>query len=548
MKKIVALLLSFVLALSLLTSLTGCSERNTAKSGELSISPAGEFPIVNEPVELTVWAILSSGVEDYSTNYQSEWYEEYSGVKIHWINVPAQGWADSFKTSVMGGDYPDIYLYDFSTSEVQACAQAGAVIPLNSLIDEHCPNIKRILEDSPEIKNSITSTDGNIYTLFSESYNVNAYTQKLWVNKSWLEKYTADTGKGMPQTTTDFEDMLTYFKNNDMNGNGNNSDEIPYMGTNGLDGMYNLFGAFVPSVSSNNSYGCYQLSDGTTSFAYTSEEYREALKYINGLYEKGLISDQSFTISTKDRFAYTSGKPENAKVGVVTGVTADNVVQLEKEEGTLDYSDYVAIPPLEGPNGVRTIMTFGESTFALKNAITTKCKYPEIAAKWLDYWYSEEGRLWSVNGGIEGKDWWYEETEDSKVVAHSDEALKSTNFCWRGSGVNYALQDSDFKAMGKESLATNNYLATYYANTEYSKYAQKVEWPAVVWVTGDSEEGLEYSELSKLIVDCVQLNYTDFIFGKKNIDDDKIWNEYKNKLNDIGVSRYIELVNKYKNA
>ena len=81
-----------------------------------------------------------------------------------------------------------------------------------------------------------------------------------------------------------------------------------------------------------------------------------------------------------------------------------------------------------------------------------------------------------------------------------------------------------------------------------SKYAQKVEWPAVVWVTGDSEEGLEYSELSKLIVDCVQLNYTDFIFGKKNIDDDKIWNEYKNKLNDIGVSRYIELVNKYKNA
>jgi hypothetical protein len=43
-------------------------------------------------------------------------------------------------------------------------------------------------------------------------------------------------------------------------------------------------------------------------------------------------------------------------------------------------------------------------------------------------------------------------------------------------------------------------------------------------------------------------NWEPFIFGKKNINDDKTWSEYKNKVNDIGVSRYIELVNKYKNA
>ncbi len=548
MKRIISFLLTAALCISLLTSMAGCQNRDVESLSNATVSPAGVFPIVDEPVELTVWAILSSAVDDYNTNYQSEWYEEYSGVKIHWINVPAQGWADSFKTSVMGGDYPDIYLYAFSTSEIQACAQIGAIIPLNSLIEEHCPNIKKILDENPDIKENITSTDGNIYTLFTESYNVNAYTQKLWVNKSWLESYTAATGAGMPKTTGEFEKMLTYFKDHDMNDNGDSTDEIPYLGTNGLDGMYNLFGAFVPSVSNNNSYGCYPLADGTTGFAYTSEAYRQALKYINGLYEKGLISDQSFTISTKDRFAYTSGKPETVKAGVVSGVTADNVVQLEKDAGTMDYSDYVAIPPLEGPNGVRSIMSFGETAFALKNAITSSCKYPEIAAKWLDYWYSEQGRLWGINGGIEGEDWWYEETEEGKVVAHSEKAMQSSNFCWRGAGVNYALQDSDFAAMGKASLPTNNYLATYYANLAYSDYAQFVEWPVAVWAPGDSEEGLEYSELSKLIVDCVQIHYTDFIMGRKNIDDDSQWNAYKAEIEAIGVNRYIELVNKYKNA
>ncbi len=392
-KKLGCAILSAVVLL-----IAGCNASETDNNSEnvsginenVGILPNGEYPIVtDDSVELTVWAILSSEIEDYSTNKQSEWYEEYSGVKINWINIPRNGWADQFKLSVMSGEYPDIYLYDFDTTEVQACTELGAIIPLNNLIEEYCPNIKKYLDNDPELRASVTAPDGNIYTLFSKSYNSMAYKHKLWVNKDWFEMYKKDTGKDMPQTTDDFEGMLVYFKEHDMNGNGDPDDEIPFLGQDGLDGMYFLFNAFVTSNSSQGAFGCY-LDNDQLKFAFNSDEYREALKYINGLHEKGLISDQTFTISQSDRFAYTSAVPDKIRAGVVSSVTADGIVQLSSNETLPDYSDYIAIPPIAGPNGHRTVVTDGEYTISLKNAITSSCKHPEIAARWLDYWFGKK--------------------------------------------------------------------------------------------------------------------------------------------------------------
>lgn len=538
--------------------MAGCSTSETSGNsgnasnaeGNVGISPNGQYPIVTDnSVELTVWAILSSEIEDYSTNTQSKWYEEYSGIKVNWINIPRNGWADQFKLSVMSGEYPDIYLYDFDTTEVQACAELDAIIPLNDLIDEYCPNIKKYLDDDSELKASVTAPDGNIYTLFSKSYNTAAYKHKLWVNKNWLEMYKNDTGKDMPQTTDDFENMLVYFKEHDMNGNGDPSDEIPFLGYDGLDGMYFLFNAFVTSNSSQGAFGCY-LDNNQLKFAFNNDEYREALKYINRLYKKGLISDQTFTISQSDRFAYTNGTSDKIRAGVVSSVTADSIVQLSNNTALPDYSDYVAIPPLAGPNGHRTFVTDGEYTISLKNAITSSCKYPEIAARWLDYWYSEEGRLWSINDGREGVDWEY---SDGNTLFGNGKIVKpikgeSGNTCWAGQGVAYMISADDFTHMDADSIATNNVLATYNADLLYHSYAVDTIWKKILWIDGvntTNDDSIEYSEVYGLINRYVIESYTNFILGKKDISDDSEWRSYTNELNKMGLQRYLELVELY---
>lgn len=458
------------------------------------------------------------------------------------------GWADAFQLSVMNGEYPDIYLYDFSSLEVDICAEYGAIIPLNQLIEENCPNIKKYLDNRPDIKGAITAPDGNIYTLYTESYNISAYTQKLWVNQEWLNQYTEATGRSMPENIDEFEQMLRYFKDNDMNGNGDATDEIPYMGYSGVEGIYALMGAFVPSNSSRNSYGCITDSDGRSQFYYNTDEFREALKYLNRLYREGLISDQTFTIDSVDRYRYTSGGQSNVTVGVASAVNISDIIQLGNSE--MDYTAYIAIPPMEGPDGVRTAVTAGETTINLRNAITSSCQYPEIAAKWLDYWYSEEGRLWSVNGGLENVHWSYEDGEsitgEDKIVVHADDVDIYDNFCWSGKGVAYMVNENDFAHMDIGSLGMDASLATYAANEEYSRYGVLSGWPSIVWTTDDMEDyATEYSELESLIENYVTQNYTGFIMGKQDVNDDAQWEKYVSGLNELNLSRYIELTELY---
>lgn len=545
----------FILIITLMVCMISCTSSSSEKNintKSVSYSKPGEFPIVSDDtVELTVWAILSSEIDDYSTNYQSEWYEEYSGIKVHWINVPMHGWANAFQLSVMNGEYPDIYLYDFNSSEVNICVEYGAIIPLNELIEENCPNIKRYLNTRSDIKDAVTAPDGNIYTLFTESYDISAYKQKLWVNRNWLNQYTEATGKKMPETTNEFKEMLVYFKGNDMNGNGDATDEIPYMGYSGVEGVYALMGAFVPSNSSSSAYGCIVDSDGKCQFYYNTSEFKEALKYLNELYEESLISDQTFTISTNDRYRYTSNGQSRSTVGVVSAVNISDIVQLGNSE--MDYTAYIAIPPLTGPNGIHTAVTAGETTIALRNAITSSCQYPEIAAKWLDYWYSEEGRLWSINGGLENIHWTYEKgksvTDEDTIVVHTNDIDIYNNFCWSGKGVAYMINESDFAHMSMDSLGKNASLATYIANTEYSKYRVLSGWPNIVWVTDNMQDySTEYSELENLIENYVTQFYTEFIIGKLDINDEEEWKRYIDGLDALDLNRYIELIELYVNS
>lgn len=546
-RNIIALLLAVILVLGTCTACTKENGKNSDNSNQLKLSPVGEYPIVtNGKAELTVWSILSSDCSDYETNQQSVWYEEYSGVKVKWVNVPASGWADAFQLSVVNGDLPDIYIYPFDTSEVDICAEYKAIIPLNDLIEDYAPNINEYLENNPEIRKTITNRKGEIYTLFNSSYNVgDAYKQKLWVNKSWLEKYTEKSGIEMPSTTEEFEDMLVFFKENDMNNN-NKNDEIPMMGKNGVDGVYNLANAFVPSNSAEG-YGCVADENGKVKeFAYATEEFRDALKYMNNLYKQGLISDQTFTISDEERYKYTS--VDNSSVGVVTAPSISQIVLLGNSK--MDYDDYVAIPPLKGPKGVRGAVTLGENTLTLRNAITSACKQPELAMRWLDYFYSTEGQLWSINGGLQGEHWKYETKTDNgvetKTLVHNKNVDVTDNFCWGKNGVNYMLTEEDMTHIDKSELSTNANLADYLANEAYSEYGIESGWDTIVWTSDDLKEvASEYSEIVSLIKNHVTESYTNFVLGTKDINDDAAWKVYIDKLKELKVDRLVELTELY---
>lgn len=541
MQKIFAI----ILALCLCFSVTACAPAESPLSSAPASSGDPTTPV--ETVTLNVWAIESPSISDYESNGQSVWMNQETGINVNWMAVPQNGWYSAFQASVMGGEDVHIYCYPFDTMETEMLGtQMNYILPLEDLITpENTPNIWAILEANPSLKSLITAPDGHIYTLFANDvYNLMAYTQKLWINRIFLEKYTAETGKGMPETTVEFEEMLVYFNTHDMNGNGI-QDEIPYMGQTGVDGMYNLFGSFLPSNSSGNGYGCYQDENGETCFAYNQETYKEALAYASNLYAQGLISPDSFSINTNDLYSYTSGDRNVVRVGVVAGAGIQNVVQLSSAENTMTYDDYVALPPMAGPNGIRTIVTVGETTVSLRNAITAKCPDPVAAIKWLDAGYSETARMFAVYGGLENIDWKYTDGETINGSGRVITSLRENaeNACWAGQGISYRVTEEDYLTMDIAQISTNADLATYRANLAYRPYAVLNHWPAIVWAGEQTDAATEYSELNSLIGKTVTEYYTDVILGRKNLTTD--WDTYVQVLEDIGVERFVDLVELY---
>lgn len=544
MKKLFAFLLALCLCFT--TTACGASGDSTPESTVPSASPDPTAP-TDSGASLNVWAIESAAITDYATNAQTLWMEQQTGTHINWLAVPSTGWYSAFQASVMAGEAVDIYLYPFDTMEAEMLGtQMGCIIPLEDLITpENTPNICSILDQNPHLWDLITAPDGHIYTLFANDvYQLNAYTQKLWVNRQFLERYTAETGFGLPETTEEFRQMLLYFNTHDMNADGIQN-EVPYIGVSGVDGMYNLFGSFLPSNSSGNGYGCCLNEEGKLTFAYNQDAYKDALAYVRSLYEQGLISPDTFTTSADARYSLTSGDRDAVRAGVVTGVNAASVVQLTDGEGTMTYDDYIPLPPLMGPEGVRTIVSTGETSVSLRNAITSQCADPVAAIRWLDAGYSEEARLFAVYGGLEGLNWTSAEGETVLGAGNVISALDTTaeNASWNGQGIVYRVTEQDYLTMDANQIGTNDALATYRANLAYRPFMVQNPWPPIVWVGSNADAAGEYSELNGLIQKTVTEYYTDVILGRKNLDND--WDAYIQTLNDIGIARFLELAELY---
>ena len=144
----------------------------------LTVSGPGEFPIVDEPVELTVMACVNVTVESWKENARMLEYEKETGVKINWIEVVDADIQETIRRALISGETPDIVLWWFAdTAMLQTFGSAGTILPLNDLIENYTVNAKAQLEADPKLKAFMTSQDGNIYTLWNVQSNEN---EMIW--------------------------------------------------------------------------------------------------------------------------------------------------------------------------------------------------------------------------------------------------------------------------------------------------------------------------------------------------------------------------------
>lgn len=521
--------LSLLLILSLM--LMGSAYADLTESG-LPICTDGD-------AELDVMCFMSAAQADYATSYHTQWLEERTGVHINFIVCNNNEWNTNFQLSLASEDYPDIYCGGFGTNTIVELSSAGVIIPLEDAIEAYAPNLTALLEENPDIRKAITAPDGHIYafpTIRSQEAE-DTYMYKTWVYNDWLEAYTDATGNGMPETTDEYKDMLIYFRDNDMNGNGDPTDEIPLTGTysrESNDPFYYFMNGFCYCTSS----FVQADEDGNVTTMATSDEFREGLMYLNDLYNEGLLYEGTYTQSLTQFRAMTSVSPENVIIGAAAAGYPMRLVT--PAEGLVQYLDYTAVPPVTGPNGYHGTPAGYANQVTMNNIITSACEDVELAVRWLDDAYSAEGKAWYTYGGVEGVDW---EWVDEPSFGGGERSVKRLTARENETYLSYVIPVVTDRAVFDSNAAsdtpTSTTLCGLLAIKDYETDAVMTGFPPTVWCM-DEDLIQEMSELKTQVVTNGIITYVDkFILGVLDIHDDQVWADYIQELEDRGLEQYL---------
>jgi len=370
----------------------------------LSLCGVQALPIVDEVVEYTIVCPDETWVEPLNESTITQWILEDMNIKINWEEIPSSEYKDKRNLLLAADELPDAFIWSaFTNAELANYGGQGLFIPLNDLIEEYGVNHKMIFDRYEALPGAYTMLDGNIYNVLAtnECYHC-FYSLKAWINKQWLD----NLGLEYPNTLEEFEAVLAAFKEQDANGNGDAGDEIP------MSGCANSWNSKIyPFLL--NSFLHFEddkylslTEDGNVIFAPVQPEFREGIAYIAGLVEKGLIEKESLT-QTDEEMKVKNSNGSEPVIGVVPG----GVWWISMESGAPGQADlrarqYMALSPLEGPNGVRISPRMSNEGYEIGHTvITSACADPVPLFKLFDYMLGDVNLTIRLNMGVEGEDW-----------------------------------------------------------------------------------------------------------------------------------------------
>lgn len=162
-KKMLLLSLVVMLVASVITACSGSTSKNenaSQKSGDNSKVSEGSGEVAKkEPVTFTIFNGVS-GTKDINSNETTigKLLEEQTGVNFK-LEYLVGDLTTKIGTMIASNKYPDVLIPDAAIEEV---LNAGGFIPLDDLIEEHGPNIKRVY--GPYL-DQLKAKDGKLYIL-----------------------------------------------------------------------------------------------------------------------------------------------------------------------------------------------------------------------------------------------------------------------------------------------------------------------------------------------------------------------------------------------
>lgn len=455
--------------------------------------------------------------------------EKATGLDLEFIHPPQDDDGTYFSSVVASGMWPDIWNADFSKypGDVDGAISDGLIININDYVnEEYMPNYMAIYNGlSPnEQKNMVN--DSGIHTKLGVSLDpveilINEQHTGPIVRSDVLEKLGIES----PVTLDDFTAMLYALKDEGFETPLGLFKFTEWTETNSTF-IAGAFGTLVDTTK-----GFLVDEEGNAQYAMINDGRKEYLAYLNKLYTDGII-DRDFVNRTE---ADTKKLMYNGTVAcmAVGNWETREIIQLGQTVDPEFMIQGIALPR-KNADDLYTVGYRREQGTDSNDGfqISTTCKYPELAAKWIDFQYSDLG-LELMNYGpqeYDGHTIWTKDDEghyvfDDYIINNPDVAFNTIR-SW------YSI---------------DNMQAIYHADYQKIQYDAPICWQCwEAWGYNVSNEGhipqgltLTADESNDVVKVMSTISaYVDemtykFILGEESLDN---WDAYVQQVKDLGIA------------
>ena len=542
MKKLIAMMLALVMTLSLCVACGGNGGTAAGNQG------GGDDQGV---IKLTVGLPTKATVLSYEENALTYWLEEQCGVDLSFI--PYSGGTDigtQISTTVAAQQpLPDILFGVGLGDEVyRGYGRDGYFKDLTPYFEDKEGASKTFwtrLEvtftetEIDDILRKIMDPDSGKFfgvpTMDTTMIDVMDY--QMWINAEWLDYLKLD----MPTDIDSLYNVLVKFRDGDPNQNGKKDEIALYGGQEaGLGGdvvnwLVNMFLYF------NDRKNFSIDEDGQVYAPFITDEYREALKFINKLISEGLMLDSVFNTKMSEMPMITTPASGTALVGCFAGH-----LTIHADYNNPIMQQYKSLP-------LWSAAVFNDHNCKVNNFISSDCANPDKAFEVMMTIWSEEGSR-RVRYGEYGVNW-----TDADEGAVSDlglpadfkllkDPLVQQNTClWSGASCTLCVWAELETAQLVTELSPGEAVkqqmhAESYANFKAAaeKYNPKGELICPTLVLTEEEKEDTQSQRTAC-ADYYKKSRTDFSTGDLDPNSDSDWKKYVDTLWDLGLQDWLDV-------
>ena len=442
--------------------------------------------------------------------------EEKTGIRlVGTVSETASQEGVEFNTMLTSSELPDVIRH--KTDGLRELANDGGLVPLNELIDEYAPNIKKFFENCPEGKAIATLDDGKIYFIpgtLSEVDIKASPSEAYFIRTDWLNKL----GLKVPKTIEEYHDVLLAFATKDPNGNGI-KDEVPFFDEN------KSLQRLLPLFNAGNGFVYNEKCDDII-YSPITEEYKYAMNELAKWYKEGIIDKEIFsrTNARKQLLGQNLGGSTSHWIGSTSNIAA----AAAKTHTEMKFD--IMLPPADITGRVVAKRSRGLlHGFAWGISKDTTKEEQIDLIKYFDFWMSEEGStLYSY--GVEGVSY---EKDANGNLTWTEAALAHEGGVPEYRRVIGAAENGSIAQLEVEKSSMNEG-----ARKGFEMYESIVQ-PPVPTLCFNMEEIKIRDKYNTNISTAVEEQQQKWIMGKEDVNE--TWDKYIKTLKSMGVDEIIKI-------